>query len=212
MIFTEKISRTHLIAHVENRKIPIIFFICKNYSNARYIMFDKLFVLVELSFVYTHIVTTLGTGTIMSCYKLQIFSTVHNFINMSHRFTWIINLSYYLVFLFETISLYQLYCNQQSYCICYYMNILYIYYCSTVVSIGFKKWEPLEILELVFKLLYMLCIYTIRYVQTTVIISECADGMQHALNEFYTYCNQWKPKLWSFQKAQHKKNVFYFHE
>ena len=63
MIFTEKISRTHLIAHVENRKIPIIFFICKNYSNARYIMFDKLFALVELSSVDTHTLLCIGDKT-----------------------------------------------------------------------------------------------------------------------------------------------------
>ena len=32
----------------------IFFFICKNYSDARYIMFDKLDALVELSLVDTH--------------------------------------------------------------------------------------------------------------------------------------------------------------
>ena len=37
-------------------------------------MFDKLFALVELSFVDTHTVyTILGTGTIMSLYKPQFF-------------------------------------------------------------------------------------------------------------------------------------------
>ena len=34
----------------------------------------------------------------------KIFSPVNNFLNMSNRFTWIINLSYNLVFLFETIK------------------------------------------------------------------------------------------------------------
>ena len=51
-------------------------------------------------------------------------------------------------------------------------------------------------------------LFILFYADNTVIISESADGLQHALNEFYTYCNQWKPKLWSFQKAQHKKMYF----
>ena len=74
--------------------------ICKKYSNAMYIMFDKLVAPVELSY------TTLGTGTIMSWYKLQLFSPVQNFISMSHRFSWIINLSHNLVFYLKTITLY----------------------------------------------------------------------------------------------------------
>ena len=54
MICIEKISYTHVIVHVENRKIQSFFLFFEKYSNARYIMFDKLFALVELSFVDTH--------------------------------------------------------------------------------------------------------------------------------------------------------------
>ena len=67
-------------------------------------MLDKLFALVELSFVDTH---TLLWKQEQLCHDTNcIFSTVHNFI---------INLSYNWVFLFETITLYQLCDNQQSY-------------------------------------------------------------------------------------------------
>ena len=52
----------------------------------------------------------------------------------------------------------------------------------------------------------------------TVIISESADDLHHAYNEFYTYCNQWKltvnvekTKLCFFQKAQLQK-MNYFHD
>ena len=52
-----------------------------------------------------------------------------------------------------------------------------------------------------------------------VIISESADGLQHALNEFYSYCNQWKltvnvdkTKVMVFSKGATPKNVFYFHD
>ena len=98
---------------------------------------------------YTY--TTLGTRTIKSWYKKQIFfSTIHNLINMSN-ITRIINLSYNLVYLFETITLHQLCDKQQSYCICYYMNIVYLY-CSSVVSIGYLRWKPSKLLELLYML------------------------------------------------------------
>ena len=100
-------------------------------------MFDKLFAVVELSFVDTH---TLLWGQEQLCHdtNCKMLSTVHNFINMSQRFTCIINFSYNLVSLFETKTLYQLCDKQQSYCICYNMNIVYLY-CSTVVSIGYLR-------------------------------------------------------------------------
>ena len=68
-------------------------------------MLDKLFALVELSFVDAH---TLLWEQEQLCHdtNCNFFSTVHNFI---------INLSYNLVFLFETITLDQLCDNQQSY-------------------------------------------------------------------------------------------------
>ena len=39
------------------------FFICKNYSTARYVMFDKLFALLGLFFIDTNTVSSLGSGT-----------------------------------------------------------------------------------------------------------------------------------------------------
>ena len=62
-------------------------------------------------------------------------------------------------------------------------------------------------------------LFILFYADDTVIISESADGLQHALNEFYTYCNQWKltvnvdkTKVMVFSKGPTPKNVFYFHD
>ena len=121
-----KISWTHLIAYVGNRKIPMIFFICKSYSNAgiscstSYLLWWSYPLLIYIHFF--------GDKSNKVMIQTAIFSASHNVINMSHRFTWIINLSYNLVYLFETIHLHQLCDKQQSYCICYYMNIIYLYY------------------------------------------------------------------------------------
>ena len=57
-------SHTKLFMWKTGRCIPFFSLFVK-YSNARYIMFDKLFALVELSFVDTHTLLW-GTGTIMS--------------------------------------------------------------------------------------------------------------------------------------------------
>ena len=35
-------------------------------------------------------------------------------------------------------------------------------------------------------------LFILFYTDDTVIISESADGLQHALNEFHTYCKRWK--------------------
>ena len=89
-------------------------------------MFDKQFALVGLFLVDTH---TLRWGHVQLSHDIncRFFSTVHNLINMSN-ITRIINLSYNFVYLFETITLHQLCDKQQSYCICYYMNIVFLYY------------------------------------------------------------------------------------
>ena len=55
------------------------------------------------------------------------------------------------------------------------------------------------------------------YADNTVIISESADDLQHAYNEFYTYCNQWKltvnvekTKVMVFSEGSTLENVFIF--
>ena len=171
MICIEKISWTHLIIHVENKRMPISFLYLLLYLQkllrwkVHHVRQATCLSRVILCW-YTY--TTLGARTIMSWYKLQIFSTVHNFINMSHKFTWIINLNYNLVFLFETISLYQLCDKQQSYCICYYTNIVYLLYEYSIFILHVVKlyqmvyirWEPRKLLELVFKpFVYVMHIY-----------------------------------------------------
>lgn len=50
------LTHTPLLSYIKegNGKVllkPSFSFICKNYSNARYVMFDELFALVELSFI-----------------------------------------------------------------------------------------------------------------------------------------------------------------
>ena len=55
------------------------------------------------------------------------------------------------------------------------------------------------------------------YADDTVIISESAGDLQHAYNEFYTYCNQWKltvnvekTKVMVFSEGSTLENVFIF--
>ena len=55
------------------------------------------------------------------------------------------------------------------------------------------------------------------YADNTVIISESADDLQHAYNEFYTYCNQWKltvnvekTKVMVFSEGSTLENLFIF--
>ena len=62
-------------------------------------------------------------------------------------------------------------------------------------------------------------LFILFYADDTAIISESADGLQHALNEFYTYCNQWKltvsvykTKVIVFSKGLTPKKKFYFHD
>ena len=90
-------------------------------------MFDKLFALVELSFVDTHTLT-LGTGLYHDINRnfFPLFKTLlpcH--IDLLELST---NVDYQnLVFIFETITLHQLCDNQQPH-LYIYMNLVYLYY------------------------------------------------------------------------------------
>ena len=66
------------------------------------------------------------------------------------------------------------------------------------------------------RLLY-LKLFILFYADDTVIISESAEGLQHALNEFHSYCIQWKlhvnvdkTKIMIFAKGRPLNKTFYF--
>ena len=92
-------------------------------------MFDKLFALVELSFVNTHTLLW-GEEQLIMTVMIQSAKFFPLFITLFTCHTNLFKLPELstLVYLFETITLHQLCDKQQSYCICYYMNIVYLYY------------------------------------------------------------------------------------
>ena len=61
------------------------FFTCKKYSNARHVMFDKLFSLEELSIIDTNTLLW-GHENLRYDINCKNFSAVQNYISMSDRF------------------------------------------------------------------------------------------------------------------------------
>lgn len=62
-------------------------------------------------------------------------------------------------------------------------------------------------------------LFILFYADDTVIMTETAEDLQNALNEFYVYCSQWKlqvntdkTKVLIFSKGPLPKNVFYYNK
>jgi hypothetical protein len=60
-------------------------------------------------------------------------------------------------------------------------------------------------------------LFILFYADDTVIISESVEGLQHALNEFHSYCIQWKlhvnvdkTKIMIFTNGRPPDKTFYF--
>ena len=95
-----------------------------------------------------------------------------------------------------------------------YMNDLYEFLASLIVCGITNRIEDSSTVKNDF---FCMLNFLFYFMPTKQLIFQSADDLQHAIYEFYTYCNQWnllsmliKPKLLSFQKAQHQKLYFIF--